>query len=101
MCGAELRRSIERTSAEASRPLVSLLSVLGRAARLLRRTRLTGCMAPVSHVIFGRTLGALARRGYFGAGTAAAAALGALAPDIDARVVFRGWDGYLRVPEIG
>lgn len=58
-------------------------------------------MDPVSHAIFGRTLIALDRRGRFGTGTAAAAALGALAPDIDAVVMSRGWDVYLRTHEIG
>ena len=58
-------------------------------------------MDPLSHVIFGRTLIALDRRGRFGAGAVAAAALGALAPDIDAIAIWRGWDVYLRVHEIG
>ena len=38
-----VRRSTRRTPAKASRALVSLLPVLGRAARFLRRTRLTAC----------------------------------------------------------
>ena len=76
--------------------------VLGRAARFVRRARLTAlAMDPVSHVIFGRTLIALDRRGRFGAGAIAAAVLGALAPDIDVLAVWRGWDVYLRVHEIG
>ncbi|HUP39425.1 MAG TPA: metal-dependent hydrolase [Vicinamibacterales bacterium] len=58
-------------------------------------------MDPISHVIFGRTLVALDRRGRFGAGAIAAAILGALAPDIDALAVWNGWDVYLRVHEIG
>ena len=58
-------------------------------------------MDPVSHVIFGRTLIALDRRGRLGAGAVAAAALGAIAPDIDVLAIFRGWDVYLRVHEIG
>ena len=58
-------------------------------------------MDPVSHVIFGRTLIALDRRGRFGTGAIAAAALGAVAPDIDASPIWRGWDVYLRVHEIG
>ena len=58
-------------------------------------------MDPVSHVIFGRTLIALDRRGRFGAGAVAAAALGAIAPDIDVLAICRGWDVYLRVHEIG
>ena len=58
-------------------------------------------MDPVSHVIFGRTLIALDRRGRLGAGAIAAAVLGALSPDIDALAIFRGWDVYLRVHEIG
>ena len=58
-------------------------------------------MDPVSHVIFGRTLIALDRRGRLGAGAVAAAALGAIAPDIDVLAIVRGWDVYLRVHEIG
>jgi membrane-bound metal-dependent hydrolase YbcI (DUF457 family) len=58
-------------------------------------------MDPLSHVIFGRTLIALDRHGRFGPGTAAAAALGAVAPDIDAIAIWRGWDVYLRVHEMG
>jgi membrane-bound metal-dependent hydrolase YbcI (DUF457 family) len=58
-------------------------------------------MDPLSHVIFGRTLIALDRRGRFGSGTTAAAVLGAVAPDIDAITTWRGWDVYLRVHEIG
>lgn len=58
-------------------------------------------MDPLSHVIFGRTLIALDRRGRFGRGAAAAAVLGALAPDIDAITIWDGWDVYLRVHEIG
>lgn len=58
-------------------------------------------MDPVSHVIFGRTLVALDRRGRLGAGAIAAAVLGALAPDIDALSVWNGWDVYLRIHEIG
>jgi membrane-bound metal-dependent hydrolase YbcI (DUF457 family) len=58
-------------------------------------------MDPVSHVIFGRTLIALDRRGRLGAGAIAAAILGALSPDIDVTAIWRGWDVYLRVHEIG
>lgn len=58
-------------------------------------------MDPVSHVIFGRTLIALDRRGRLGAGAIAAAVLGALSPDIDVLAVWKGWDVYLRVHEIG
>ena len=58
-------------------------------------------MDPISHVIFGRTLVALDRRGRAGAGAIAAAVLGALAPDIDVLAVWYGWDVYLRVHEIG
>jgi membrane-bound metal-dependent hydrolase YbcI (DUF457 family) len=58
-------------------------------------------MDPVSHVIFGRTLIALDQRSRFGAGAVAAAALGAIAPDVDALAISRGWDVYLRVHEIG
>ena len=58
-------------------------------------------MDPLSHVVFGRTLIALDRRCRFGPGAAAAATLGSIAPDIDAIVIWRGWDVYLRVHEIG
>jgi membrane-bound metal-dependent hydrolase YbcI (DUF457 family) len=58
-------------------------------------------MDPVSHVIVGRSLIALDRRGRLGAGAIAAAVLGALSPDIDALAVWKGWDVYLRVHEIG
>jgi membrane-bound metal-dependent hydrolase YbcI (DUF457 family) len=58
-------------------------------------------MDPISHVIFGRTLIAFDRRGRFGPGAVAAAALGAIAPDIDVIAIRRGWDVYLRVHEIG
>ena len=58
-------------------------------------------MDPVSHVIFGRTLIALDRRVRFGVGAIAAAALGAISPDIDALVAWKGWDVYLRLHEIG
>ena len=58
-------------------------------------------MDPVSHVIFGRMLIALDRRSRFGAGAVAAATLGAIAPDVDALAISRGWDVYLRVHEIG
>jgi membrane-bound metal-dependent hydrolase YbcI (DUF457 family) len=58
-------------------------------------------MDPLSHVIFGRTLIALDRRSRFGPGAAAAATLGAIAPDIDAVLIWRGWDVYLRAHEIG
>jgi membrane-bound metal-dependent hydrolase YbcI (DUF457 family) len=58
-------------------------------------------MDPLSHVIFGRTLIALDRHGRFGPGAAAAAALGAITPDIDVIAIWRGWDVYLRVHEMG
>ena len=58
-------------------------------------------MDPVSHVIFGRTLMALDRRRHLGTGAVAAAMLGALSPDIDVLAVWRGWDVYLRIHEIG
>ena len=58
-------------------------------------------MDPLSHVILGRTLIALDRHGRFGPGAVAAAALGAIAPDIDAIAIRRGWDVYLRVHEMG
>ncbi len=58
-------------------------------------------MDPISHVIFGRTLVALDRRGRLGAGAIAAAVLGALAPDNDALAAGHGGGGYLRMHEIG
>lgn len=58
-------------------------------------------MDPVSHVILGRALIGFDRRGRFGAGAVAAAVLGAIAPDIDALAIWRGWDVYLRVHQIG
>ena len=58
-------------------------------------------MDPISHVIFGRTLVTLDRRGRLGTGATAAAVLGALAPDIDALALWNGWDVYLRIHEIG
>lgn len=58
-------------------------------------------MDPLSHIIFGRTLIALDRRGRFGPGATTAAALGAIAPDIDAIAIWKGWDVYLRVHEMG
>jgi membrane-bound metal-dependent hydrolase YbcI (DUF457 family) len=58
-------------------------------------------MDPLSHVIFGRTLILLDRRGRFGPGASAAAALGAIAPDVDALAIWKGWDVYLRFHEIG
>jgi membrane-bound metal-dependent hydrolase YbcI (DUF457 family) len=58
-------------------------------------------MDPLSHVIFGRTLIALDRRGRLGPGATAAGALGALAPDIDAIAFWKGWDVDLRVHELG
>src|SRR5262245_31718203 len=67
-------------------------------------------MDPISHVIFGRTLvGALdtrrapesPERARFSNRAWAAAALGALAPDIDAVLMPRGWDIYLRAHEVG
>jgi membrane-bound metal-dependent hydrolase YbcI (DUF457 family) len=58
-------------------------------------------MDPLSHVIFGRTLIALDARGRLGPGATAAATLGAIAPDVDAIVIAKGWDVYLRYHEIG
>jgi membrane-bound metal-dependent hydrolase YbcI (DUF457 family) len=61
-------------------------------------------MDPISHVIFGRTLvGALDTdaRSRFSTRAWAAAALGALSPDVDAVLMPRGWDIYLRAHEAG
>jgi membrane-bound metal-dependent hydrolase YbcI (DUF457 family) len=58
-------------------------------------------MDPLSHIIFGRTLIAVDGRRRMGPGAGAAATLGAIAPDIDAVFMWRGWDVYLRVHEIG
>lgn len=58
-------------------------------------------MDPLSHAAFGRTLLALAPEQHGSRSRAAAAALGALSPDLDAVLMPMGWDLYLRVHEIG
>ena len=59
-------------------------------------------MDPLTHVVVGRALvAALPDQRRLGRGAAAAAVLGALAPDADGGVAFTGWDRYLRVHEIG
>lgn len=58
-------------------------------------------MDPLSHVLFGRTLIALDHRRRLGPRSVAACVLGALAPDVDAVFISKGWDFYLRVHEIG
>jgi len=57
-------------------------------------------MDPVSHAAFSRTLIGLAPGGVV-RGAVVAAALGALAPDLDAILMPLGWDLYLRVHEVG
>jgi membrane-bound metal-dependent hydrolase YbcI (DUF457 family) len=59
-------------------------------------------MDPLTHVVVGRALvAALPDQCRLGRGAAAAAVLGALAPDADGCVALTGWDRYLRVHEIG
>ena len=59
-------------------------------------------MDPLTHVVVGRAVvAALPDERRLGRGAAAAAVLGALAPDADGVVAFTGWDRYLRVHEIG
>ena len=60
-------------------------------------------MDPLTHVVVGRAvIAALPDERRLGRGAgAAAAALGALAPDVDVPVALAGWDRYLRVHEIG
>jgi len=58
-------------------------------------------MDPLSHAAFGRTLLALHRENDPQAFAAAAAAIGALSPDIDAILMPFGWDIYLRFHEVG
>src|SRR6185295_18938446 len=59
-------------------------------------------MDPLTHVVVGRAqVAALPDERRLGRGAAAAAVLGALAPDADGCVAFTGWDRYLRVHEIG
>jgi membrane-bound metal-dependent hydrolase YbcI (DUF457 family) len=57
---------------------------------------------PLTHVVVGRAvIAALPDERRLGRGAAAAAVLGALAPDVDVPVALAGWDRYLRVHEIG
>src|SRR5258705_13863449 len=59
-------------------------------------------MDPLTHVVVGRAvIAALPDEHRLGRGAAAAAVLGALAPDVDAPVALAGWGRYLRVHEIG
>lgn len=59
-------------------------------------------MDPLTHIVLGRALVAAADTdGPAARGVAAAAILGALAPDIDICVALFGWDRYLRVHEVG
>ena len=59
-------------------------------------------MDPLTHVVVGRAvIAALPDERRLGRGAAAAAVLGALAPDVDVPVALAGWDRYLRVHEIG
>jgi membrane-bound metal-dependent hydrolase YbcI (DUF457 family) len=54
---------------------------------------------PVSHALLGRTLGVLDRGERLTRGAAAAAIVGALAPDLDIVMAARGWDVYLLTHE--
>jgi membrane-bound metal-dependent hydrolase YbcI (DUF457 family) len=56
---------------------------------------------PLSHVAFAATLSATGRARKFSDAVPVALVLGALAPDLDAVAIPRGWDIYLRVHEIG
>jgi membrane-bound metal-dependent hydrolase YbcI (DUF457 family) len=56
-------------------------------------------MDPVSHALFGRTLGLVDRGDRLTRGVTVACVLGALAPDLDILVAPRGWDVYLRIHE--
>ena len=59
-------------------------------------------MDPLTHIVVGRAVVAsVDADGPARHGVAAAAILGALAPDIDAGVAFLGWDRYVRIHEIG
>jgi membrane-bound metal-dependent hydrolase YbcI (DUF457 family) len=59
-------------------------------------------MDPLTHIVIGRAVVAAVDSGGPAArGVAAAAILGALAPDIDVGVALFGWDRYLRVHEVG
>ena len=59
-------------------------------------------MDPLTHIVLGRAVVAAADTdGPAARGVAAAAILGALAPDIDICVALFGWDRYLRVHEVG
>lgn len=59
-------------------------------------------MDPLTHVVVGRAaIAALPDERRLGRGAAAAAVLGALAPDVDVPVALAGWDRYLRAHEIG
>jgi membrane-bound metal-dependent hydrolase YbcI (DUF457 family) len=58
-------------------------------------------MDPISHGLLGRTLGLAGRHDPPPRGVVAALVLGSLAPDVDALLVSRGWDVYLRAHEAG
>jgi inner membrane protein len=58
-------------------------------------------MDPLSHVVCGAALVNLAQGQRRRPGTAIAAMLGAIAPDVDVLLVPTGWDIYLRAHEIG
>jgi hypothetical protein len=58
-------------------------------------------MDPLTHIVVGRAVVAAVDRDGPARGIAAAAILGALAPDLDIGVAFFGWDRYLRAHEVG
>jgi membrane-bound metal-dependent hydrolase YbcI (DUF457 family) len=59
-------------------------------------------MDPLTHIVVGRAVvAAFGGDGPAARGVAAAAILGALAPDIDVGVALFGWDRYLRIHEVG
>ena len=74
-----------------------------RSADTLRSAALSDDrMDPLTHIVVGRAVvAAFDGDGPAARGVAAAAILGALAPDIDIGVALSGWDRYLRVHEVG
>ena len=58
-------------------------------------------MDPVSHLLFARMLSALREEARTARAVVAATTLGGIAPDVDALLMSRGWDVYLRYHEGG
>ena len=105
--GAAVRRPARGADSSAPRLLVSLLSLLGRAARLLRSAGVIArvLMDPVSHVIFGRTIVAALEKRRPARDSDAAPELPRCSapcrPTSTAVLMPAGWDIYLRFHEIG